>query len=144
MKILRTGCDANVGWALVYTPASIEAEVESVHTSITNLDNDIARANVSAAFKTSWGRFKAEWMKFYSDLDWMSFTWGSTRTTALDFREKVKTWRDAFVTEGGRTSSPALPDTSSKEPSWNTLMWLGAAAVGTWGAVSLVRAFKQR
>ncbi len=119
--------DDEIG-ALVWTPAAIQAELDTVHTGVRQLDADVMASKVRQEFKNSWRVFVGEWWAYYQKNkgSW----WGSTVEKAHEYRRRLDEWRSAFEREGGVAVAPSVtapPARASEGPS--RLAWLAGGAL---------------
>lgn len=146
--------DDEVG-ALVNTPSSILAEMDSVKSMVESLHAAIQAqmrtndASVRPVFLQEWLRFKAEWEAFYAgNKGWTSRLWGAALEKTEEYKSRVVKWQDAFKKEGVELTGPAFE--GPKVFPWKWVL-IGGGVVATVVAGAMIakevgttaRAFKE-
>jgi hypothetical protein len=120
--------------AIINTPGSIGADIQTVAMLVHDLDADIAASKANQQFKTAWRGFVDEWEKFVKDTGYWGRWWFATKEKTDEFRRRVHDWRVMFVAEGGKPTTPEdhPPTSSSDGAGWWKLaaVGIGAAVVG--------------
>jgi hypothetical protein len=94
--------DVEVG-ALVNTPSSILAEMNTVRSMVETLNNAIVGSDVRAVFRQNWEIFRKEFESFYKAHEgWSSRLWGAALEKTLEYKTLVAQWHEAFKKEGGK------------------------------------------
>ena len=101
-----------IGAGGIRTPSFVAAEMRTVDQTINALGVDIQRVadQLPAGFMNGWIAFRVEWQRFLADnSSWLDRATNTVYDKTIEFRERAASWRDKFVREGGRPSTPALP-----------------------------------
>jgi hypothetical protein len=121
--------------AIINTPGSIEADIQTVAGLVRQLDGDIKASKASAQFKTAWRGFFDEWEKFVRETGYWARWWYVTKEKVDEYRRRLHDWRTMFVAEGGKPSGPEdhPPVVDGNKGWWKVAaLGAGAVAVGAW------------
>lgn len=126
----------------LFTPSTVLDEMNSIKSEVQSLDADVKASNVRPAFLSSWETFRKEWEGFYESnsggvLDVVKRSLNSTYDKVQDYKKRVKGWRDGLSKEGGKVTSPGLPEKEQGGFPWKLVAW-GVAIVGGLIAAAVV------
>lgn len=137
--------------AWVVTPDALLADLEQTNAYLMALNTDIIGAShrLPRPFVEGWIAFINGWIAFYFRArSFWERLWSSTNAVLEDYKRQGREWRQRFITEGGRPSTPEqIPDPNAtpltdRLSAWRTPLIVGAVAAGIVGLVFLTRSIK--
>lgn len=127
--------------AIIETPGSIKAEMDSTLNVIEQLNRDIEGARVDDRFKAGWRAFRGEYQKFYKEHEgWTDRLWYSAYEKTVEYRQRALDWRRDFERLGGKATGPVdkPPPKSALEIDWKKAAAVGGGLLGLLIAARLV------
>jgi hypothetical protein len=89
--------------------SSTEEDDAKVHAWMSPVPTaaDLQWKSYQGNFVHQWGEFEREWGGWYAEhTSWTSRFWGAALDTPLDYRARVKKWREQFLQLGGTANAP--------------------------------------
>jgi hypothetical protein len=123
--------------AFTVTPGATKLEMDTVDAGMRQLDGELRASQVSQAFVLAWQSFLAEWRRFQTEHSrWVDRLFDRTYFKTLEFRRRLRDWREAFVKAGGRPQAPALPGEPISTFPWERFAIVAGGVAAILGVVS--------